>query len=394
MPHNPHQLLHQPSHQTSHHEWMAKALQLAHHGFYSTAPNPRVGCLVVYQNICVAQGWHEYPGGPHAEINAIRSKTTHGQVTDGETIEPGSCFYITLEPCSHQGKTPPCVDALIELKPSCVVIAMQDPNPLIAGKGIAKLKEAGIEVICGVLEAQARQLNAGFISRMEKKRPYLRVKMATSLDGRTALSNGVSQWISGEPARLDVQRLRARSSAILTTARTVQDDNPSMNVRLSSADLGQTVEVRQPIKVIIDSRLCLTGNEAIFAIAGDVWVITTNTDQKAHEPLLRAGAEIIVLDRAQKDEQVDLSQLMQYLASREINEIHTECGQRLAGALMQLQLVDEVVLYLAPCFLGNQAQGLFDLGEITQMKDRVNCHINDVRTIGNDIRLTLTPEYL
>jgi diaminohydroxyphosphoribosylaminopyrimidine deaminase/5-amino-6-(5-phosphoribosylamino)uracil reductase len=376
MPHNPDQLPHQ--------YWMAKAIQLARHGFYSTAPNPRVGCLVVKQDICVAQGWHEYLGGPHAEINAIR----------GQTIEAGSCFYVTLEPCFHQGKTPPCVDALIKLKPSCVVIAMQDPNPLVAGKGIAKLKEAGIEVICGVLETDARQLNVGFISRMEQKRPFISVKMATSLDGRTALANGVSQWISGEPARLDVQRLRARSSAILTTARTVLDDNPSMNVRLSSADLGQTVEVRQPVRIIIDSQLCLTGNETIFSNGGQVWVITTNTNQETHEPLLQAGAEVIVLDREQKNEQVDLSQLMQYLASREINEIHTECGQRLAGALMQLQLVDEIVLYLAPCFLGNQAQGLFDLGEIMQMKDRVNCHINDVRTIGNDIRLTLTPEYL
>jgi diaminohydroxyphosphoribosylaminopyrimidine deaminase/5-amino-6-(5-phosphoribosylamino)uracil reductase len=376
MPHNPYQLFHQG--------WMAKAIQLARHGFYSTAPNPRVGCLVVKQNICVAQGWHEYPGGPHAEINAIY----------GQTIDAGSCFYVTLEPCFHQGKTPPCVDVLIKLKPSCVVIAMQDPNPLVAGKGIAKLKEAGIEVICGVLEAEARQLNVGFISRMANSRPYLRVKMATSLDGRTALANGVSQWISGEPARFDVQRLRARSSAILTTARTVLDDNPSMNVRLSSADLGQTVKVRQPVRIIIDSQLRLKGNETIFSNGGQVWVITTNINQKAHEPLLQAGAEVIVLDREQKNEQVELSQLMKYLAFREINEIHTECGQRLAGALMQLQLVDEIVLYLAPCFLGNQAQGLFDLGEITQMKDRVNCHINDIRTIGNDIRLTLTPEYL
>jgi diaminohydroxyphosphoribosylaminopyrimidine deaminase/5-amino-6-(5-phosphoribosylamino)uracil reductase len=376
MPQSPHQLSHQ--------YWMAKALQLARHGFYSTAPNPRVGCLVVKQNICVAEGWHEYPGGPHAEINAIHS----------QSIESGSCFYITLEPCFHQGKTPPCVDTLIELKPSCVVIAMQDPNPLVAGKGIAKLKEAGIEVICGVLEADARQLNVGFISRMEQKRPFLRVKMAASLDGRTALANGVSQWISGKSARLDVQRLRASSSAILTTARTVQDDNPLMNVRLSSADLGQIVDVRQPIRIIIDSQLCLTGNETIFAIPGQVWVITTNTNKEAHEPLIQVGAEVIVLDRAEKNERVDLCQLMQYLAFREINEIHTECGQGLAGALMRQQLVDEVVLYLAPCFLGNQAQGLFNLGEITQMKDRVNCHINDVRTIGKDIRLTLTPEYL
>lgn len=376
-------MLHSP-HQLSHHYWMAKALQLARRGFYSTAPNPRVGCLIVKQNDCVAEGWHVYAGGPHAEINAI-----HSQI-----IESGSCFYITLEPCFHQGKTPPCVDRLIELKPSCVVIAMQDPNPLVAGKGIAKLKEAGIEVICGVLEADARLLNVGFISRMEKKRPFLRVKMATSLDGRTALANGTSQWISGEPARLDVQHLRAGSSAILTSARTVLEDNPSMNVRLSCEDLGQSVNVRQPVRIIIDSQLCLTGKETIFTIPGHVWVVTTNTSKQAHEPLIESGAEVIVLDQTQENERVDLSQLMQYLAFREINEIHTECGQKLAGALMSQQLVDEVVLYLAPCFLGNQAQGLFDLGEILQMKDRVNCNINDVRTIGKDIRLTLTPEYI
>lgn len=369
--------------QFPHQYWMAKALKLARRGFYSTAPNPRVGCLVVNQNICVAEGWHEFAGGPHAEINAIQ----------GQAIEAGSCFYVTLEPCSHEGKTGPCVDALIALKPSCVVIAMQDPNPLVAGQGITRLKDVGIEVICGVLEADAKSLNVGFISRMEKQRPYLRVKMATSLDGRTALANGVSQWISGEPARLDVQRLRASSSAILTTARTVADDNPSMNVRLSSADLGQTVEVRQPIRIIIDSQLRLTGHETIFSITGEVWVITTNTNKKAHESLLEAGAEVIVLNNDQGNERVDLCQLMQYLALREINEIHTECGQGLAGALISQQLVDEIVLYLAPCFLGNQAQGLFDLGEITQMKDRVNCNINDVRALGKDIRLTLTPEY-
>jgi diaminohydroxyphosphoribosylaminopyrimidine deaminase/5-amino-6-(5-phosphoribosylamino)uracil reductase len=370
--------------QLSHHYWMAKALQLARRGFYSTAPNPRVGCLVVKQNTCIAEGWHEYAGGPHAEINAIHC----------QSIESGSCFYITLEPCFHQGKTPPCVDRLIELKPSCVVIAMQDPNPLVAGKGIAKLEEAGIEVICGVLEADARLLNVGFISRMEQSRPFIRVKMATSLDGRTALANGISQWISGEPARVDVQHLRASSSAILTSARTVLEDNPSMNVRLSSEDLGQSVDVRQPVRIIIDSRLCLTGNETIFTIPGQVWVVTTNTSKEAHKPLIESGAEIIVSDQMQENERVDLSQLMQYLALREINEIHTECGKKLAGALMSQQLVDEVVLYLAPCFLGNQAQGLFDLGELTQMKDRVNCIINDVRTIGKDIRLTLTPEYI
>ena len=368
----------------AHQYWMAKAIQLARNGLYSTDPNPRVGCLVVKNDICLAQGWHEYAGGPHAEINAIHN----------QSIEPDSCFYVTLEPCFHRGKTPPCVDALIEQQPARVVIAMQDPNPLVAGKGIAKLKAAGIDVICGILETEARQLNAGFISRMEKKRPYLRVKMAASLDGRTALANGVSQWISSEPARADVQHLRARSSAILTSAVTVLEDNPSMNVRLSNVDLDQKTEVRQPIRIVIDSQLRLSGNEKIFSSGGQVWIITTNNNQAAHKRLINAGADVIVLENSATNESVDLSQLMEYLSSREINEIHTECGQKLAGALLQQQLVDEIVLYLAPCFLGNKAQGLFDLGMITKMDQRINCQMSDLRNIGDDIRLTLTPEYL
>lgn len=375
MPHHAHQLSHQ--------EWMAKALQLARKGLYSTAPNPSVGCVVVKNNKCIAKGWHEYPGGPHAEINAIASNN----------IEPGSCFYITLEPCFHQGKTPPCIDSIIKQQAATVVIAMLDPNPLVAGRSLAKLEAAGIEVICGILENEARELNTGFISRMERARPFLRVKMAASLDGRTALANGVSQWITSEPARLDVQRLRARSSAILTSARTILADNPAMNVRLSSADLGQKVDVRHPIRVIIDSQLSLQGDEKLFSTGGKIWIVTTNSNQRAQDRLSQAGAEVILLDNAKQNERVDLSQLMKYLACREINEIHTECGQQLAGALMQQQLVDEVVLYLAPCFLGNKAQGLFDLGEITNMAGRVNCRISDLRKIGEDIRLTLAPEY-
>ena len=365
----------------SHEYWMSQALQLARRGLFSTAPNPRVGCVVVQENQLISEGWHEFAGGPHAEINAI-NKTS---------IKPGCDFYITLEPCSHQGKTPPCVDALIKLQPRRVIIGMQDPNPLVAGQGIGKLRQEGIEVISNVLEAQVHELNSGFISRFEKKRPFVRLKMASSLDGRTALKNGKSQWITGESARQDVQYYRARASAILSSAATVLADDPSLNVRLSQNDLDQQCGVRQPARVIIDSQLRLTGNEKIFNCDGDVWVYTLNADEEKHRLLREAGADVTLLKSENK--QLDLKQLLIHLASREINEIHTECGQSLAGALLRYGLVDEILLYMAPTLLGNQARGLFDLGELTEMNSRLRCKINQIRTIGDDIRITLTPEF-
>lgn len=356
---------------------MSRALRLARKGLYSTAPNPRVGCVIVKENTLVAEGWHEYAGGPHAEIDAINNAD----------IEPGSEIYVTLEPCSHQGKTPPCVDALLKLKPAKVIIAMQDPNPLVAGEGVARLKQVGIEVVTGVLESQARELNCGFISRFENKKPFIRLKMASSLDGGTALNNGVSQWITGEAARRDVQFLRARSSAILSSAATVLVDSPSLNVRLSSEELDQQRKVRQPVKVIVDSRLRLNGQEKIFNTGGDVWIYTLITDKEKHKPLIAAGADITVL------QDLDLKFLFEHLASREINEVHTECGQTLAGSLMREKLVDELVLYLAPQFLGNQARGLLDLGELTEMDAAARCKIKQLRSVGEDIRIILTPEW-
>ena len=363
----------------NHEYWMAQALQLANNGFYSTHPNPRVGCVVVKDAKLVAQGWHEYSGGPHAEINAISNNQ----------VQPGCNFYVTLEPCSHQGKTAACVDALIKLKPERVIIAMQDPNPLVAGTGIAKLQAAGIEVISGVLESEARLLNPGFISRMEKSRPFVRLKMATSLDGRTALKNGKSQWITEKSARLDVQRLRARSSAILTSAKTIKDDDPSLNLRLSKSDLGQNVEVRQPIRVIIDARLQLTGEEKIFQSGGEIWIYTLNKSSIDIDRLEAAGAQVSILDDSGSGK-INLATLMSDLAKREINEVHTECGQTLAGALIQQQLVDEIVIYMAPKLMGSQSIGAFDLGEVTQMSDSVKCNIEQLRMIGEDIRLTLS----
>jgi diaminohydroxyphosphoribosylaminopyrimidine deaminase/5-amino-6-(5-phosphoribosylamino)uracil reductase len=359
--------------------WMALALKLARKGFYSTDPNPRVGCVVVCNGDLIAQGWHEYAGGPHAEAMAI----------EDAAIPAGSDFYVTLEPCSHHGRTPPCVDELIKLKPRQVIIAMQDPNPAVAGQGIKKLEASGIRVIKGVLETEARMLNPGFISRMEKGRPLVRLKMALSLDGRTALKNGSSQWISGEPARRDVQFLRARSSAILTSATTVIKDNPLLNLRLDQQDLNQQQEVRQPVRVVVDSQLKLTGQERIFQTEAEIWVYTLSKNSHDVDRLTRAGAKVALVEESVKGK-LNLSKMLGQLAKRGINELHTECGELLAGALISQQLVDEMVIYLAPRVMGSQSRGAFELGEILQMSDSVKCDYKDVRSIGDDLRLTLS----
>ncbi len=363
----------------NHQYWMAQALRLARNGLYSTHPNPRVGCVVVKDEKPVARGWHELAGGPHAEIMAIKSAR----------VPVGSDFYVTLEPCSHQGRTPPCVDELVKLKPRRVIIAMQDPNPAVAGAGVARLEAAGIEVIKGVLETESRDLNPGFIARMESGRPFVRLKIAMSLDGRTALSNGSSLWISGEAARRDVQLMRAKCSAILTTANTVIEDDPLLNIRLSKQDLGQEIEVRNPVRVIIDTRLRLTGREKIFQTSGEIWIYTLNSNPMDIERLIATGAKVEVV-KNDAHGNINLTELMSQLAQREINEIHTECGQTLAGALVREQLVDEMLIYMAAKLMGSQSRGAFDLGEITHMSDSVHCSIEQIRKIGDDMRLTLS----
>jgi len=367
---------------TVHHElWMSRALKCARKGLYTTAPNPRVGCVIVRDKQLLAEGWHEVAGGPHAEINALRQA---GEIA-------GADVYVTLEPCAHHGRTPPCVEALTASKPKRVIIAMRDPNPLVAGGGVKRLRQAGIEVIEGVLETGARALNPGFISRFLKHRPYMRLKMAASMDGRTALKNGLSQWVTGEAARRDVQFLRARACAVLTGVDTVLADNPLLNVRLSCDDLGQATEVRQPAIVVVDSRLRLTGRERIFDNGRRVWIYTLSQDEARHQPLVDAGADVVVAQN--QAGRVDLQWMMEHLASREINELHSECGQVLAGALLRNRLVDELVLYQAPIFLGSQARGVLELGEFTAMEDVPRLEIKTLRQIGEDIRLTLVPRW-
>ena len=360
---------------------MAEALRQAERGLYTTHPNPRVGCVIVYQGEMIAAGWHEYTGGPHAEINALNAAE----------IPQAADFYITLEPCSHHGRTPPCVEAVIAAKPARVIVAMQDPNPDVAGRGLDQLRAAGVEVVTGILETRARALNQGFVKRMEQGLPHVSVKMAASLDGRTALANGESQWISGEASRRDVQFQRARASAILSSSQTVLDDNPRLDVRLSREDLRQQRDVFQPVRVIVDSQLRMQGNETLFSGGGEVWIYTL-PEHLARATKLREAGAVVIANQAGGGHRVDLEAMLRDLARRDINEIHTECGPQLAGALIRQGLVDRILLYQAPLLLGNRARGLFDLGEIEAMAERKSCKLEDLRQFGDDLRLTLKPE--
>lgn len=352
---------------------MQRALRLAQKGLYSTDPNPRVGCVLVKDGNIVGEGWHKKAGEAHAEVLALRQAGNDAKAATA---------YVTLEPCSHTGKTPPCAEALVQAEVSRVVVAMQDPNPLVAGQGLRRLQDSGIEVKSGLMETQARALNPGFIKRMETDLPYVRVKMAMSLDGRTAMASGESQWITGEAARQDVQLLRARSSAILTGIGTVLSDNPSMNVRLSAQELNVD-EVRQPLRVVLDSGLRFPAKAKIAEVEGDVLIMTTSKNDVDNAVQL-----------AEKDGHVDLKSALKYLAEKEINEVHVEAGAILSGAFLQQQLVDEIVVYMAPHIMGDEARGLFALPGLSKMKDRISLDIQDVRMLGKDLRITAKPVYL
>ena len=359
------------------HQFMQRALRLAQKGLYSTDPNPRVGCVLVKDEKIVGEGWHKKAGEPHAEILALRQA--------GENAR-GATAYVTLEPCSHTGKTPPCADALVNAGVAKVIVAMQDPNPQVAGQGLKRLQDNGIEVESGLMEAQSCALNPGFIKRMETGLPYVRVKLAMSLDGRTAMASGESQWITGDAARHDVQLLRARSSAVLTGIDTVLTDDPSMNVRLSKEELGVD-EIRQPLRVVMDSKLRFPAATKIEKVDGDVLVMTTSK-KKIDDSTCQ------VVHVVEKDGHVDLKAALKYLAKKEINEVHVEAGAVLSGAFLQQQLVDEIVVYMAPHIMGDEARGLFALPGLSKMKDRISLDIQDVRMLGKDLRITAKPEYL
>ena len=347
--------------------WMGEALRLAEKGLCTTTPNPRVGCVLVKDGKLLGRGWHRKAGEPHAEVHALQEA---GSAAQGATV------YVTLEPCSHFGRTPPCADALIKAGVARVVVAMQDPNPEVAGEGVARLKDAGIKVDCGLLEAAARDLNAGFVSRMTRGLPRVSSKIGMSLDGKTALSNGMSQWITGADARLDVQRIRARSCAVLTGINTILLDDARLNVRDIECE-------RQPLRVVVDSNLRMPLTARI--LEGGVLIYSAIRDEKKIALLAEKGAAVVVLPDG--NGRVDLQAVLRDLAGRGCNEMLVEAGAVLNGALLSAELVDELLLYVAPCLLGDMARGIADLGELASLDQRVNLTWRDVRQVGNDLRI-------
>lgn len=350
------------------HGMMARALQLAERALWTTSPNPRVGCVLVRDGEIVGEGWHVRAGEPHGEVHALRAA--------GERAR-GATAYVTLEPCSHYGRTPPCAEGLIAAGVSRVVAAMEDPNPLVAGRGLTMLRAAGIETACGLLAEAAQELNIGFVSRMTRGRPWVRLKTAASLDGKTALNNGVSQWITGPDARCDGHRWRARACAILTGIGTVRDDDPRLDVR-------EVETTRQPLRVIVDSRL-ETPPTARILQGGPVLLAAAVDDAERANLLKAAGAEILFLPNAAG--KVELPALLNALAVRGINEVHVEAGWKLNGSLLREGLVDELLLYMAPCLIGHHAAGLFNLPELSDLAGKRPLSLRDVRQVGGDIRI-------
>ncbi len=350
------------------HETMGQALQLAARGLYSTTPNPRVGCVVVKDGAVVGTGWHEKAGLPHAEVLALKAAGGGAR---------GATLYVSLEPCSHHGRTPPCVDAVIAAGVKRVVAAVQDPNPKVAGTGFSKLRAAGIAVEQGLREEEARELNIGFFARMTRGRPWVRMKIAASLDGRTALANGESQWITGEAARADGHRWRARACAVLTGFGTIRDDDPQLNVRGVDTP-------RQPLKIVVDSKF-ETPVSARLLKDGKTLVAGAVNEEKKIAALKAAGAETVIIpnDRGK----VELFELMEELGRRELNEIHVEAGTKLNGSLLRAGVVDELLVYLAPSVIGDSGRGMFDLPEIAELSQASALEIREVERVGADLRI-------
>ncbi|MDQ7990379.1 MAG: bifunctional diaminohydroxyphosphoribosylaminopyrimidine deaminase/5-amino-6-(5-phosphoribosylamino)uracil reductase RibD [Candidatus Dactylopiibacterium sp.] len=347
---------------------MEHALALAARGLFTTTPNPRVGCVLVREGEIVGEGWHARAGEAHAEVHALRAA--------GERAR-GATAYVTLEPCSHYGRTPPCALALIEAGVARVICAMQDPNPLVAGRGLAMLEDAGIATRSGLCADAARSLNEGFISRMTRARPWLRIKAAASLDGRTALASGESQWITSATARADAHLWRARSCAILTGVGTVLADRPRLTVRGVDTP-------RQPLRVIVDSHLRTPVQAGVLA-GGHALIATCVSDTARHAPYLAHGVDVLALPGAAGG--VDLPALLQALGARGLNEVMTEAGATLNGALIRAGLADALLLYLAPSLLGSDARGLFDWPALTTLGERPRLALESVERVGDDLRL-------
>jgi diaminohydroxyphosphoribosylaminopyrimidine deaminase/5-amino-6-(5-phosphoribosylamino)uracil reductase len=366
------------------HRWMARALRLAERGRYTTDPNPRVGCVLVRDGSLVGEGWHRRAGEPHAERLALAAAADAAR---------GATAYVTLEPCSHHGRTPPCADALIEAGVVRVVAAMSDPNPLVAGQGLARLRAAGIQAEVGLLGAAAEALNPGFLQRMRHGRPYVRCKLAMSLDGRTAMATGESRWVTGPAARRDVQYLRAGSSAVLTGIGTLLADDPSLNVRLGADELpgvDADATVRQPLRVVLDTRLRTPPRARLLHLPGEVLVVCgEGAPQDIEQELRGVGAQVLRLP--QLGGRIDLARLLQALAQRGVNELLVESGQTLAGSMLSAGLVDELVVYMAPHLMGHAARGLVLLPGLEHMAQRIELEFGDLRRVGVDLRLQLRP---
>lgn len=360
--------------------FMARAFKLAQRGRFTTHPNPRVGCVIVRDGEIVGEGFHYRAGEPHAEVHALRMA--------GEKAR-GATAYVTLEPCSHHGRTPPCCDALIAAGVARVVAAMQDPNPQVAGRGLYRLKQEGIEVSHGLMMNEAETLNKGFLKRMRTGFPYVQLKLGASLDGRTAMASGESQWITSAESRRDVQRLRAQSSAILTSSATVLADNPSLNVRWDELDaqtqaLYPQDQLRMPTRIVIDSQNRVTPEHNIIHQPGETWLARTRPDDSSWPE------SVTQLAVPEHNGHLDLVVLMMLLGKRQINHIWVEAGARLSGALLQAGVVDEIVLYVAPKVLGSDARGLFTLPGLEKLGDAPSFKFNEIRPVGPDLCLQLT----
>ncbi|MDC9496269.1 MULTISPECIES: bifunctional diaminohydroxyphosphoribosylaminopyrimidine deaminase/5-amino-6-(5-phosphoribosylamino)uracil reductase RibD [unclassified Pseudoalteromonas] len=358
--------------------YMARAIELAKKGRFTTTPNPNVGCVLVKDNHIIGEGFHQLAGQGHAEVNAL--------AVAGENAK-GATAYVTLEPCSHYGRTPPCAEGLKAAGVVKVIAAMVDTNPQVAGKGLKILSDAGIEVAFGLLEQQARALNLGFFKRMEQGLPYVTCKMAASIDGKTALKNGQSKWITGSAARQDVQLHRAQSCAILTGADTVITDDAKLNVRLSELPQALPTELplRQPVRVIIDSQNRLTPELAVFNIESEIIIFTTKVDKSTQWPHFVRHIEV-----PQQNNKVNLTSVLAHLAKLQFNHVYLEAGATLAGKMTELNLIDEYIFYLAPKLMGGDAKSLVNFAPLTDMQNTVNLTFKECVKIGDDLRITAT----